>query len=66
MLQQTDEHEIIHRAQDGDKEAFESLIILYSPTLFRVVKRTVPLNTIRTHLHRAKILLKRQIEKKNG
>ena len=39
MLQHNGEHEIIRRAQDGDEEAFESLIILYSPTLFRVVKR---------------------------
>jgi hypothetical protein len=39
MVHSADEHEIIRRAQSGDEEAFESLIILYSPTLFRVVKR---------------------------
>jgi hypothetical protein len=41
MIQHSDEHEIIRRAQGGDEEAFDSLIILYSPTLFRVVKGIV-------------------------
>ena len=41
MLRHANEHEIIRRAQSGDEEAFESHVILYSPTLFRVVKRMV-------------------------
>jgi RNA polymerase sigma-70 factor, ECF subfamily len=41
MIRHANEHEIIRRAQSGDEEAFESLVILFSPTLFRVVKRMV-------------------------
>jgi RNA polymerase sigma-70 factor, ECF subfamily len=39
MPQHANEHEIIRRAQNGDEEAFESLIVFYSPTLFRMVAR---------------------------
>ncbi len=39
MLHQANEEEIILRAQNGDEEAFESLIVFYSPALFRVVVR---------------------------
>jgi len=39
MLQHANELEIIRRSQGNDEEAFETLIILYSPTLFRVVQR---------------------------
>jgi RNA polymerase sigma-70 factor (ECF subfamily) len=39
MLQHANESEIILRAQNGDEEAFEALIVFYSPALFRVVVR---------------------------
>jgi RNA polymerase sigma-70 factor, ECF subfamily len=39
MLQHAHEGEVILRAQNGDEEAFESLIVFYSPALFRVVLR---------------------------
>jgi RNA polymerase sigma-70 factor (ECF subfamily) len=39
MPQHSNEREIIQRAQNGDEEAFESLIVFYSPVLFRVVIR---------------------------
>jgi RNA polymerase sigma-70 factor, ECF subfamily len=39
MLQHAQEEEIILRAQNGDEEAFESLIVFYSPALFHVVLR---------------------------
>ena len=39
MPQHANEYEIIQRAQDGDEEAFESLIVFYSPALFHMVLR---------------------------
>jgi RNA polymerase sigma-70 factor (ECF subfamily) len=39
MLQHADEAKIILRAQNGDEEAFESLIVFYSPALYRVALR---------------------------
>jgi RNA polymerase sigma-70 factor, ECF subfamily len=39
MLQHMDEGKIILRAQNGDEQAFEELIVFYSPALFRVVMR---------------------------
>jgi len=39
MLQHAHEKEIILRAQNGDEQAFEELIVFYSPALFRVVLR---------------------------
>jgi RNA polymerase sigma-70 factor (ECF subfamily) len=39
MLQHADEDKIILRAQSGDEQAFEELIVFYSPALFRVVVR---------------------------
>jgi RNA polymerase sigma-70 factor (ECF subfamily) len=39
MPQHANEREIIRSAQNGDEEAFESLIVFYSPALFRVVVR---------------------------
>jgi len=39
MQQHANEREIIQLAQNGDEEAFESLIVFYSPALYRVVIR---------------------------
>ena len=39
MPEETYEREMIRRAQNGDEEAYESLIVSYSPLLFRVVAR---------------------------
>jgi RNA polymerase sigma-70 factor, ECF subfamily len=39
MLQHANEREIILRAQNGDEQAFEELIVFYSPALFRVIVR---------------------------
>ena len=39
MQQHANEREIIQLAQNGDEEAFESLIVFYSPALFRIVIR---------------------------
>ena len=37
MQRHADEQELIQRAQNGDEEAFELLIVFYSPALYRVV-----------------------------
>jgi len=39
MRQHANERELIRRAQNGDEEAFESLIVFYTPKLFHVVVR---------------------------
>jgi len=39
MHQHANEHDLIQRARNGDEEAFESLIIFYTPALFRLVLR---------------------------